>query len=58
MWSVAYVMIFIATLACRFVDNFVGFIGMFLDVNVCTCNMAWVFSFDSGYISDVLISSF
>jgi hypothetical protein len=52
MWSVAYVMIFIATLACRFVDNFVGFIAMFLDVNVCTCDMVWVFSSDSGYISE------
>jgi hypothetical protein len=44
-------MFFIAILACRFVDNFVGFIGMFSDVNVCTCDVVWVFSSDSGYIS-------
>jgi hypothetical protein len=57
MWSVAYVMIFIATLACRFVDNFVGFIGMFLDVNVLLVIWPGVFFLESGYISDVLISS-
>jgi hypothetical protein len=34
MWGVAYVIIFIATLACRFVDNSAGFIGVFLGVNV------------------------
>jgi hypothetical protein len=44
MRSVAYVMLFIAALACQIVDNFVGFIAMFSDVNVCICDMVWVFS--------------
>jgi hypothetical protein len=57
MRGVAYVMLFIAALACQIVNNFVGFIAMFSDVNVCICDMVWVFLLDSGYISDVLISA-
>jgi hypothetical protein len=57
MWGVAYVIIFIATLACRFVDNSAGFIGVFLGVNVSLVIWHGFFFLESGYISDVLISS-